>query len=347
MNLSQFDYNLPTELIAQEPLVERETSRMMILKRKEGSIAQRFFYDIDSYLQAGDVLVVNDSKVIPARLTGVKATGGMIEMLLLSRKIDSACEKETVWDVLLKPAKRIREGNRILFGNMGEAQVIERLTDKKWRLAFSTPGSFEDFLQVAGAAPLPPYIKRKGKSPGPMNDLARYQTIYARVPGSVAAPTAGFHFSHQVLDKINKKSASVVSVTLHVGYGTFSPIEVDEVENHVMESEWFELTAEAAGKINEAKRVIAVGTTATRVLESAADEAGIVKPTTGTTNLFISPGYRFKRVDALLTNFHLPKSSLFLLASAFAGLPLLHQAYQTAIENRYRFYSYGDCTLIL
>jgi S-adenosylmethionine:tRNA ribosyltransferase-isomerase len=347
MKLSDFNYDLPPTLIAQAPLEARDASRMMVIERNGGTISHDFFYAIDAFLRAGDVVVVNDSKVIPARLTGMKATGGAIEMLLLSRRDDKMGTGTAIWDVLLKPAKRVRERSVILFGDAGQASVMERLTDKKWRMAFSTRDSFEDFLHTHGTAPLPPYIKRKGGTAGIENDIERYQTVYARVPGSVAAPTAGFHFSAQVLERLARKGVSVVTITLHVGYGTFLPIEAEEIENHVMEEEWFELAPEAARQINNAKRVVAVGTTATRVLESIADDMGTVKPMTGTTRLFIYPGYRFKRVNGLLTNFHLPKSSLFLLASAFAGLPLLREAYQTAIENRYRFYSYGDCTLIL
>jgi S-adenosylmethionine:tRNA ribosyltransferase-isomerase len=320
---------------------------MMVLQRHESRIEGRFFYDIDSYLDAGDILVVNDSKVIPARLTGRKDTGGEIEILLLTGDNADMGASMAIWDVLLRPAKRVREGTRIHFGTAGEGRVMRRLSDKKWRMLFSTPGSFQDFLRQYGTAPLPPYIKRKRKASGDVNDIERYQTIYARTPGSVAAPTAGFHFSPRVMEKLASRGVSIVPVTLHVGYGTFLPIETEEIENHRMEEETFELKPEAARLINSARRVIAVGTTATRVLESLADDTGTVRPATGATNLFIYPGYRFKRVNGLLTNFHLPKSSLFLLASAFAGLPLLQKAYQLAIADRYRFYSYGDCTLIL
>ena len=347
MKLSAFDYDLPPEAIAQAPLPERDASRMMVLDKHDGRIEHRFFYDIVSFLDKGDVLVVNDSKVIPARLVGTKESGGAVEILLLARRDDPPDDAAAIWDVLLKPAKRVREGTVLSFGRMGQARVTRRLSDKKWRLAFSTSGSFEDFLRACGTAPLPPYIKRKGTAPGALNDLERYQNIYARIPGSVAAPTAGFHFSSQVMERLAGKGVSVVPVTLHVGYGTFVSIETEEVEDHRMEEEWFELTPEAARQINAAKRVVAVGTTATRVLESTADEEGFVHPQLGTTDLFIYPGYRFKRVNALVTNFHLPKSSLFLLASAFAGSAFLQRAYGMAIDRGYRFYSYGDCTFIL
>lgn len=347
MKLSAFDYDLPPEAIAQAPLPERDASRMMVLHRNDTRIEHAAFCDITSFLHAGDVLVVNDSKVIPARLTGTKETGGTVEILLLSGKDNPDDHAEAVWDVLLKPAKRVREGTVISFGQKGRARVTKRLSDKKWRLVFSTAGTFDDFLQTCGTAPLPPYIKRTGQVPGAINDLERYQNIYAHSPGSVAAPTAGFHFSPRVMEQLVRKGVLVVPVTLHVGYGTFVSIETEDVEDHRMEEEWFELTPETARKINEANRVVAVGTTATRVLESTADDAGIVQPHTGTTDLFIYPGYRFKRVNGLLTNFHLPKSSLFLLASAFAGPELIRQAYHLAIDHGYRFYSYGDCSLIL
>ena len=347
MKLSDFAYELPPELIAQAPLAERDASRMMILNRREGLVDHHFFREIDAYLEEGDVLVVNDSKVIPARLMGRKETGGTVEILLLSGGDEGKDPSPAVREALLKPAKRVRAGTRISFGDAGEALVTERISDKKWRLTFSTPGSFEDFLQACGTAPLPPYIKRKGTGAGNPGDLERYQTIYARVPGSVAAPTAGFHFSPRVLERLSRKGIPLVTVTLHVGYGTFLPIAAEIVEDHVMEEERFELTPEAARRINEAERVIAVGTTATRVLESAADESGTVRPMAGKTGLFIYPGCRFKRVNGLLTNFHLPQSSLFLLTAAFGGTTLTKRAYDIAVENRYRFYSYGDCMLIL
>ena len=347
MRLIDFDYHLPAELIAQAPLPERDASRMMVLKRNEGLIDHSFFHQIDSCLEEGDVLVVNDSKVIPARLTGTKKTGGVIEILLLTGREERTGTVTAVWEALLKPAKRVREGTKIDIGEAGEVEVLERISDKRWRLAFRTSAPFSEFLHTHGSAPLPPYIKRKRGGPDGIDDLERYQTIYARVPGSVAAPTAGFHFSAPVLERLARKGVATASVTLHVGYGTFLPIETDVIEDHAMEAEWFELTSESAALINRARRVIAVGTTATRVIESVADETGLMRPASGSTSLFIYPGYRFKRVNGLLTNFHLPKSSLFLLASAFAGTSLLRAAYRLAVENQYRFYSYGDCTLIL
>ena len=346
MRLEEFDYNLPEELIAQQPCVSRDHSRMMVVDRESGSIENRFFYDIPEFFRKGDVLVINNSRVIPARLIGKKATGGMLEILLLSRR-DCPAPTFQTWEVLLRPAKRVGIGTRIYFAEGCAADIIERISDKKWVLKFETEIEFDSFLEKHGRAPLPPYSKRqKGNERSPQ-DIERYQTIYARVPGSVAAPTAGLHFSPSVISTLKDRGVDIAFTTLHVGYGTFLPIETESVEDHVMENEFFEIGAEAAETINRAKRVIAVGTTSTRVLESVADDRGMIKQSSGNTGLFIYPGYRFKSVDILLTNFHLPKSSLFLLACTFAGKDLLQKAYRRAIEERYRFYSYGDCMMIL
>ncbi len=346
MKLAEFDYHIPEELIAQEPCGDRDRSRMLILDRTTGALRESLFYELPGFLKKGDVLVINDSKVIPARLVGEKETGGIIEILLLSRRCGSQSAPE-VWEALLKPAKRIRAGARIRFGSNGEATVLEKLPGKKWLLSFATDTSFEQFLTRQGRAPLPPYIKRKkeeGKSDG---DLERYQTIYARAPGSVAAPTAGLHFSPRVLAALREQGIGIAPVTLHVGYGTFLPIATDAVGEHVMEEEFFEIPQETADMINGAQRVIAVGSTSTRVIESVTDEKGMVAPVSGSTGLYIYPGYRFRRIDVLLTNFHLPRSTLYLLVCAFAGKELIRKAYGYAVENRFRFYSYGDCTLIL
>ena len=345
MKLEECSYDLPEELIAQEPAEVRDQSRMMVVNRKTNEIKIREFRNITEYFGKRDVVVINDSRVFPARLIGAKETGGLIEILLLSRK-ESEVKKET-WEVLLRPAKRVAIEMEILFAEACSARVISRLSDKKWLLEFRTDIAFNDFLSRFGRAPLPPYIKRKKIQTRSLEDLERYQTVYAREPGSVAAPTAGLHFTENVLDGMKKRDVKIASVTLHVGYGTFLPIETEIVEEHSMEEEFFFISEEAAGMINEAKRVIAVGTTSTRVLESVADEEGKIRAASGSTRLFIYPGYRFRRVDALLTNFHLPKSSLFLLVCAFAGRELMLQAYRTAIENRFRFYSYGDCMLVL
>lgn len=346
MKLEDFNYNLPEELIAQQPSVARDRSRMMVVDRKSGAIEGRFFYDIPEFFKKGDCLVINNSRVIPARLVGKKATGGLVEILLLTRR-DHEAHLSQMWEVLLRPAKRIDTGTWIFFNEGCMAEVIERISDKKWLLRFETEIEFDSFLEKHGRAPLPPYIKRERGGERSLHDIERYQTVYARVPGSVAAPTAGLHFSPSVLSTLKEKEVDIAYITLHVGYGTFLPIETESVEDHVMEEEFFDIGEEAAGIINRAKRVIAVGTTSNRVLESVADNRGIIKQSSGHTGLFIYPGYRFKSVDVLLTNFHLPKSSLFLLACAFAGKDLLQRAYQRAIEERYRFYSYGDCMVIV
>jgi S-adenosylmethionine:tRNA ribosyltransferase-isomerase len=346
MKLEGFGYHLPKELIAQSPCDLRDESRMMVVKRKTGDVACRIFHNLPEFAKKDNVLVINDTKVIPARLIGKKTTGGTVEILLLSRRSEDSKPLET-WEVLLKPAKRVLVGTRILFGEECEAQVIDRVSEKKWIVTFVTGIEFDNFLKKYGRTPLPPYIKRHKNSAESLADMERYQTIYARFPGSVAAPTAGLHFSQNILDTLRKNGIHVVPVTLHVGYGTFLPIETDDVEDHMMEEEFFEITPEAAEVINSAEKVIAVGTTSTRVLESAADEAGKIKPSSAYTGLFIYPGYRFKRVGSLITNFHLPRSSLYLLVCAFAGKHLTERAYKEAVRNRFRFYSYGDCMLIL
>lgn len=345
MKLEEFDYPLPEELIAQKPAAVRDLSRMMVVHRQTGRIDIGTFRDLPGYFGPGDVVVVNDSRVFPARLVGRKETGGLIEILLLARSKDGP-PGET-WEVLLRPAKRVAAGTVIAFADDCRATIVSRIADKRWLLSFTTAMPFDDFLSRHGRAPLPPYIKRRRDRPSPAEDLERYQTIYARVKGSVAAPTAGFHFTHEVLENLRDRGAEIAPVTLHIGYGTFLPIETERVEDHVMEEERFSLDEETARKVNSAKRVVAVGTTATRVLESVADADGLIAPVSAATRLYIYPGYPFRRVDALLTNFHLPKSSLFLLVCAFAGPELMREAYEAAIANRFRFYSYGDCMLIL
>ncbi|MCL5808257.1 MAG: tRNA preQ1(34) S-adenosylmethionine ribosyltransferase-isomerase QueA [Deltaproteobacteria bacterium] len=346
MRLEEFDYRLPGELIAQEPTLVRDRSRMMVVHRTTGECDIRTFRDLPEYFGPGDLIVVNDSRVFPARLIGRKETGGLIEILLLANRRDEGITG-AAWEVLLRPAKRVEVGATILFGSGCLATILRRLSEKRWLLNFQTSMPFDDFLMHYGRAPLPPYIKRRKDRSRLEQDLERYQTVYARVKGSVAAPTAGLHFTREVLDRLEDRLVAVAPVTLHVGYGTFLPIATERVEDHLMEEEHFSLDGETARKINEAERVTAVGTTATRVLESVADEQGKVRPVSGSTRLFIYPGYRFRRVDALLTNFHLPKSSLFLLACAFAGREVMQKAYRLAIENRFRFYSYGDCMLII
>jgi S-adenosylmethionine:tRNA ribosyltransferase-isomerase len=345
MELKDFSYFLPDELIAQHPCQKRDRSRLLFLDKKMEKIADFSFFQLPDFLRSGDVLVINDSKVIPARLFGKKPTGGILEILLLNRKEN---EKESqTWEVLLRPAKRLRENDIIALGYNCEAKVLARISDKKWLLKFFTMDGFDNYLNRFGRAPLPPYIKRKKNAEPDITDRERYQTIYAKNPGSIAAPTAGLHFSADVLQTLQTKGIQIAPITLHVGYGTFLPIEVNEVENHVMESEYYEISTESSQIINNARRVIAVGTTSTRTLESVANNDGYVPAKSGATNFFIYPGYKFKRVDGLLTNFHLPQSSLFLLVCAFAGTTLIKKTYQHAVENRYHFYSYGDCMLIL
>jgi len=346
MKLDDFGYDLPHELIAQYPCIERGASRMMVARRKSGTVERRLFSDLPEFVEKDTVIVINDTMVIPARLIGKKTTGGMIEILLLSRISEKGSPGET-WEALIRPARRVRTGARIFFGEDGEAEITERMSEKKWLVTFSTGVPFDEFFSRHGRMPLPPYIKRDYDSAESSLDIERYQTIYARYPGSVAAPTAGLHFSRHMLDSLERKGVHVVPVTLHVGYGTFLPIEKKNVEDHRMEEEFFNITPEAAEEINAAGKVIAVGTTSTRVIESVADETGRVKACSGSTGLFIYPGYSFKRINSLVTNFHLPKSSLYLLACAFAGRRLMEAAYREAIRNRFLFYSYGDCMLIL
>jgi S-adenosylmethionine:tRNA ribosyltransferase-isomerase len=343
MNLQDFNYTLPQELIAQSPAPDRDRSRMMVVERQTGSLRDHVFQEFPRFLQKGDVLVVNDSKVIPARLFARKTTGAMVEILLLRGREGASSPR---WEALLRPAKRIKAGTTIALDGGASVRVLERINDRKWVVEFQTDEPFESFLRRKGQAPLPPYIRREKTNGRAPDDLERYQTIYARQPGSVAAPTAGLHFTESVLDEIRGRGIPIASVTLHVGYGTFLPVEVERIEDHTMDEEYFEIGEETAELINSAERVVAVGTTSTRVLESIADDGGRIRAASGSTGLFIYPGYRFKLVGGLLTNFHLPKSSLFLLSCAFSGRELMFTAYQKAIEERYQFYSYGDCMFI-
>ncbi len=346
MNLADFGYHLPEELIAQAPCRERSGSRMMVVDRRTAAVRHDRFDRLPALLKDGDALVINDSKVIPARLAGKKETGGTVEILLLSRVRGDTPLMQT-WEALLRPAKRLSVGHRIGFAEGCEARVAERISDKKWLLDFTVTIPFARFLERHGSAPLPPYIKRKkGDAHSPEDDIRRYQTVYATQPGSIAAPTAGLHFSREVLTALKDWGVAVVPVTLHVGYGTFLPIETASVEDHVMEAEFYRIGGEAAEQVNRAERVVCVGTTSARAIEAAADGQGRVSPGSAWTRLYIYPGYRFRRVGALLTNFHLPASSLFLLVCALAGRDLMQSAYRQAIAERYRFYSYGDCMLI-
>ncbi len=356
MRTSDFHYDLPPELIAQEPAPRRDAARLLVLHRAEDRIEHRHFPDLLEYLRPGDVLVLNDSRVIPARLRGFKpASGGEIEVLLCE-----AVSADTWW-VLLRPGKRVRPGTRLAFRPVrpGIATALTATIETKnaeglYRLRFAG-APLQEVLEDFGEVPLPPYIARPG-APRP-EDRERYQTVYARAPGSVAAPTAGLHFTPVLLDRIRALGVEVRQVTLHVGLGTFAPVKAARVEDHVMHEEWFELPEPTAAAVNtaraEGRRVLAVGTTSVRVLESAATEAGTVTPGCHRTRLFVYPPYRFRVVDALITNFHLPGSTLLMLVSAFAapgearGRELILRAYAEAVRARYRFYSYGDAMLLL
>ncbi len=342
MNVNDFDYDLPEELIAQDPLKDRASSRLLILDKKTGEIAHKHFRDILSELGPQDLLVLNNTKVIPARLLGVKEdTRAGIEVLLLKR----VSEAENSWECLVKPGKKCREGARFVFGDgLLKAEVVNVLPDGNRIVRFEFEGIFEEILDQLGEMPLPPYITHK------LADKDRYQTVYAKEEGSAAAPTAGLHFTRELLDEIRKKGVGIAEVTLHVGLGTFRPVKVDKVEEHHMHSEYYVISDEVAARINEMKkkggRIVAVGTTSCRTLESAAGEDGLVRAGSGWTDIFIYPGYRFKAVDALITNFHLPKSTLIMLVSALAGRDHILAAYREAVKERYRFFSFGDAMFI-
>src|SRR5215213_348940 len=344
MKIADFDYELPGELIAQTPLEERDVSRMLVLDCGKGTWADSSFREFTSYLGKNDVVVVNNSRVIPARLLGHREeTGGQVEIFLV-REIE-----DQVWEALVRPGGRLKKGSRAVFG---EARLVAELLDEPGpelrRVRFHCVDSFHDVLAEIGSTPLPPYIKRpSGVS---SEDRERYQTVYSRQRGAIAAPTAGLHFTPAVLEEVTK-IASLAEVTLHVGYGTFEPVRVDDVAQHSVSSEHYEISESAAQKINDARanggRVIVVGTTTMRALESSANERGEVVAGQGVASLTIKPGYHFRVADALLTNFHLPRSSLLILVSTFAGRELVLRAYGHAVAERYRFYSYGDCMLIL
>lgn len=340
MKLSDFNYELPEELIAQDPLENRDSSRLMVLDRNTGEICHKIFSDIIDYLNPGDCLVINDTKVIPARLIGTKiGTDAHIEVLLLKRRENS------VWEVLVKPGKKARTGCRISFGDgLLTGEIIDVVEEGNRLIRFDYEGVFEEILDQLGEMPLPPYITHK------LEDKNRYQTVYARHEGSAAAPTAGLHFTRELLERLENKGIIIAKVTLHVGLGTFRPVKVENVLEHHMHSEYIYVEKEEADKINLAKknggRIISVGTTSCRTLESAADENGEIKPVSKETDIFIYPGYTFKAVDALITNFHLPESTLLMLVSALAGRDKIMNAYKTAVQERYRFFSFGDAMFI-
>ncbi len=340
MKTSDFNFELPPELIAQDPLEDRSSSRLLVLDKETGERKHRIFRDILRFLRPGDCLVINDTKVIPARLMGVKKdTGANIEFLLLKRK------ENDIWETLVKPGRKCKVGARISFGEGElEAEVIEVLPDGNRLVQFFYEGIFEEVLDRLGQMPLPPYITHK------LKDKDRYQTVYAKYEGSAAAPTAGLHFTKELLDQIREMGVKIARVTLHVGLGTFRPVKVDNVLDHHMHSEFYQVSQEAADLINETRRaggrIISVGTTSTRTLESVALADGTVIPGSGNTEIFIYPGYQFKVIDALITNFHLPESTLLMLVSALAGREHILAAYEEAVRERYRFFSFGDAMFI-
>ena len=341
MKTSDFFYDLPEELIAQDPLEDRTASRLLVLNRETGDIEHKIFSDVIDYLNVGDCLVINNTRVIPARLIGEKeGTGGKVEVLLLKRRAND------VWETLVKPGKKLRPGARVTFGDGRlKAEILEIAEEGNRLVRFYYEGIFEEILDSLGEMPLPPYITHK------LEDKEMYQTVYAKYDGSAAAPTAGLHFTKELLSKIEEKGIKIASITLHVGLGTFRPVKVDDVNNHHMHTEWYEVNAEAADIINETKRnggrVICVGTTSCRTIESVADENGYMKAKTGETDIFIYPGYKFKVMDGLITNFHLPESTLVMLVSAFAGKENVLAAYETAVKERYRFFSFGDAMILI
>ena len=339
LKTSDFYYELPPELIAQDPLEDRSSSRLMVLDKETGEVSHHVFKEIGSFLEPGDCLVLNNTKVIPARLMGVREeTGGAIEVLLLKRR------ENDIWETLVKPGKKARPGTKLVFGDgLLHAEVLEVVEEGNRLIQFHYEGIWEEVLDRLGEMPLPPYITHK------LQDKNRYQTVYAKHTGSAAAPTAGLHFTPELLEQIEEKGVEIARVTLHVGLGTFRPVKVDNILEHHMHSEFYQIEEEAAEKINRAKenghRVICVGTTSCRTIESAA-ENGKLKATSGWTDIFIYPGYEFKILDCLITNFHLPESTLIMLVSALAGREHVLDAYREAVEEKYRFFSFGDAMFI-
>lgn len=340
MNVKDFDFYLPEEQIAQDPLENRSDSRLMVLDRKSGEIEHKIFRDITGYLKKGDCLVINNTKVLPARLIGVKEeTGAKIEILLLKRK------ENDIWETLVKPGRKAKKGVKISFGDgLLKGEIIDEVEEGNRLIQFSYEGIFEEILDQLGQMPLPPYITHQ------LKDKNRYQTVYAKEEGSAAAPTAGLHFTKELLQQIEDMGVTIAHVTLHVGLGTFRPVKVENVLDHHMHSEFYCIEESQAKKINDTKknggRVIAVGTTSTRTLESATDENGILQAKSGNTEIFIYPGYKFKMIDGLITNFHLPQSTLLMLVSAFSTRENILHAYDVAVKEGYRFFSFGDAMLL-
>jgi S-adenosylmethionine:tRNA ribosyltransferase-isomerase len=354
MHLSDFDYELPEELIAQHPLAQRDASRMLILDRKTQRLTNSKFRDLPEYVRAGDVLVVNNTRVFPARLIGQRdPSGGRVEVLLVrevevqSTQSERAC---SIWEAMVRPAHRLKDGAWLRFGDSHlRAQVVESSANGLRLLKFKSDQPLETLMNERGQTPLPPYIRRPSGTS--VEDRERYQTVFAREKGAIAAPTAGLHFTPEVMEAIRAREARIVEITLHVGYGTFEPVRVDEIDQHRVAPEYLQIEAEAAAVINENRaqggRVIAIGTTTTRALESAVNAAGAIEAGGRETTLTITPGYKFRVTDALLTNFHLPRSSLLLLVSALAGRDFTLDAYRYAVAARFRFYSYGDCMFVI
>lgn len=343
MKITEFDFQLPDELIAQTPLEKRENSRMLVVNRTSQNWQDKHFYDLTDFLQKDDVIVLNNTKVFPARLLGTSETGANVEIFLVK-------EVETqVWETLARPAKRLKIGKKVLFGEKLTAEILEKTDEGRCIVKFEADGNFEEILDEVGKTPLPPYIKREKDAID--KDRERYQTVFARERGAIAAPTAGLHFTPEILQKIKEIGITIAEVTLHVGYGTFEPVRVDDLSQHSVMPEQCEISKETAQILNEAKankqRIIAIGTTTTRTLESSISTDGKILSGRRFADLTITPGYKFRVIDGLLTNFHLPQSSLLVLVSTFAGHELMMDAYRHAVTNHYRFYSYGDCMLII
>lgn len=342
MLISEFDYDLPDDLIAQEPLEERTGSRMLVVDRREREFSDHSFTEFPSFLHAGDVLVINNTRVFPARLLGKSETGANVELFLIEERADD------VWETLARPARRLRPGKKILFADKLTAEVIEKKDDGRVVVRFDSDGEISEMIDEVGHTPLPPYIKREDMADG---DRERYQTVYAKERGAIAAPTAGLHFTPQIFDAVRSAGAEIAEITLHVGYGTFEPVRVEDLSEHHVMPERYSIDRQTAERLNVAKtekrRIVAVGTTTTRALESNLNRFGTFTDGRHIAGLTITPGYRFRAIGALLTNFHLPKSSLLVLTSTFGGHELIMRAYRHAASERYRFYSYGDCMLIV
>lgn len=340
MNVSDFDYELPQELIAQHPSDKRDEARLLVLNREKQTIEHKIFKDIIDYLNPGDCLVINNTKVLPARLYGIKEdTGIQVEFLLLKRI------ENDIWEVMVRPGRRLKKGAKVIFGDgILKGTILETMENGNRKVQFEYNGIFNEILDKIGLMPLPPYITET------LKDRDRYQTVYAKYEGSAAAPTAGLHFTEELLEKLKQKGVIIANVTLHVGIGTFRPVKVENIEEHEMHTEHFYIKQEDADKINNTKkagkRVIACGTTSCRVIETIADENGFVRETEEDTSIFIYPGYKFKCLDALITNFHLPKSTLVMLVSALAGREFILKAYKTAVDEKYKFFSFGDAMFI-